>query len=153
MEKCVKCGEKGEDRRILWMSCFYSMSEMKGIPFSEVFLYGIDSRKVKPTKKIKCTSTKLDKDGKEIKISMMIPSGEYTTKAKFRRKLFYTLRVCKECRADWMKAIENWFVTPKEEQNSCGSGIFVRDMGVNKEITYREWARLNSQRIGDKTSG
>lgn len=53
-------------------------------------------------------------------------------------KKFYTLRVCKECRADWMTAIKNWFenVEPKKE---CGSGIYVREFGGIKEVSDEEW--------------
>lgn len=34
MEKCQRCGDEGYDRRTLWMSCFYLMSEL-GLPFEE----------------------------------------------------------------------------------------------------------------------
>jgi hypothetical protein len=37
MERCMRCGEEGEDRRTLWMACFYEMKEL-GIPFMEQFL-------------------------------------------------------------------------------------------------------------------
>ena len=51
---------------------------------------------------------------------------------------FYTLKVCKECRAEWMVAIESWFktVTLKE---SPGSGIFTRRNGATVEIPEEEW--------------
>lgn len=54
---------------------------------------------------------------------------------------FYTLRVCKDCRADWMHAIENWFHTKPSPEPSCGSGIFVRDLGATREISHEEWQK------------
>lgn len=53
----------------------------------------------------------------------------------------YTLRVCKRCRSDWMKAIKNWFQSPIIEEESCGSGIFIREFGEIKEISDEEFAR------------
>lgn len=58
---------------------------------------------------------------------------------------FFTLRVCKDCRADWMAAIKSWFDTPVERE-VCGSGIFVRENGATREITREEWDRRNPGR-------
>lgn len=58
---------------------------------------------------------------------------------------FYTLRVCKDCRADWMQAIKTWFDT-KPSKESCGSGIFVRRNGTSVEISQEEWNELNPGR-------
>ena len=52
---------------------------------------------------------------------------------------FHTLRVCKDCRSDWMKAIEYWFHDIEPKRKSCGSGIFVREYGATVEITEEEW--------------
>lgn len=90
MEKCQRCGEDGEDRRTLWMACFYEMIEL-GLPF--------------------------EKDDK-----------------------FYKLLVCKDCRADWLSAIQEWFNTMVVRE-SCGSGIFVRKHGASVEISDEEWYR------------
>ena len=54
---------------------------------------------------------------------------------------FYTLRVCKDCRASWMQAIKDWFNEPIVKEESCGSGIYIRENGINKEITEEEWTR------------
>jgi len=51
---------------------------------------------------------------------------------------FYTLRVCKDCRSDWMRSIQYWFNTPMPRE-PCGSGIYVRDFGSNREITLEEY--------------
>jgi len=36
-ETCVRCKEQDEDRRTLWMACFYDMDEMK-LPFEKEVL-------------------------------------------------------------------------------------------------------------------
>ena len=54
---------------------------------------------------------------------------------------FYTLLVCKSCRASWMEAIQNWFFSRTPQTESCGSGIFVRENGATNEITQEEWDR------------
>lgn len=58
---------------------------------------------------------------------------------------FFTLRVCKDCRGDWMGAIKTWF-NDKPVRESCGSGIFVRRNGATVEITREEWDELNPGR-------
>lgn len=97
METCQRCKETDEDRRTLWMACFYEMNEL-GIPFEQIGLSHLGSL-----------------------------------------RHFYTLRVCKTCRADWMQAIQQWFNTPIQPEQSCGSGIYIRCNGVNVEITREEW--------------
>lgn len=52
---------------------------------------------------------------------------------------FFTLRVCKTCRADWMEAIKDWFSCPTGPQPSCGSGIYVRRFGDTVEVTEEEF--------------
>jgi hypothetical protein len=56
---------------------------------------------------------------------------------------FYTMRVCKDCRADWMSAIQNWFHAGKRDMPSCGSGIYIRRNGALIEITEEEWYVLH----------
>lgn len=47
-------------------------------------------------------------------------------------KEFFTLKVCKECRADWMLAIQEWFRI-KPEVDNIGSGYYVRELGATRE--------------------
>ena len=54
---------------------------------------------------------------------------------------YYKLIVCKRCRAEWMKAIKAWFETPVDN-NSPGSGIYVRHLGFSKEVSQDEYARM-----------
>ena len=104
MEKCQRCGEVGEDRRTLRMECFYNMAELP-IPFT------IQNAKLLDTKQ------------------EIAGFGDM-----FGSKLnLYTLRVCKDCRSDWMQAIRGWFTIVQKPQ-STGSGIFVRNLGKNEEI-------------------
>ena len=63
-----------------------------------------------------------------------------------RKFNFFTLRVCKECRADWMSAIECWFKAVPKKTESCGSGIFVRLHGINVEISLEEWEQLQKEK-------
>ncbi len=46
MEECQRCKEVDEDRRSLWMSCFYEMDELK-MPFVHKFLKDADDSKYK----------------------------------------------------------------------------------------------------------
>ncbi len=105
MEQCQRCKEVDEDRRSLWMACFYEMDELH-LPF--------DKKKMK--------------DADETLYQ------------------FYTLRVCKNCRSDWMKSIQCWFHDVEPQTKSCGSGIFVREFGANVEITEEEWYRRNPEK-------
>jgi len=121
-EICQRCGEKDYDRRTLWMSCLYAMEEL-GLPFET------NNVVVRVDKALKANESP---EGKPIVTTGFIPK-------------FYTLTVCKECRADWMMVIKNWF-NEKPVRESCGSGIFVRRNGATVEITEEEWREENPDR-------
>ena len=53
----------------------------------------------------------------------------------------YKLLVCKNCRAEWMAAVELWFKNV-DLRKHLGTGIFVRHYGANLEITEAEWERM-----------
>lgn len=53
---------------------------------------------------------------------------------------FYTLRVCKRCRADWMMAIKRWFETKPSKEDS-DTGIYVRQFGANIQVTEEEFKK------------
>lgn len=95
MEKCDRCGVIGDDRRTLWMACLYEMREL-GIPFELVSLRGstvehaVGKENVPPLGMLdKFSTTYVDPDS--------------------TRRVFYTMRVCKGCRSDWMRAIKEWY--------------------------------------------
>lgn len=134
-EKCQRCGERGEDRRTLWMACLYEMNEL-GLPLKQCRIRGEYLRKTGKRKSFTGDVPVFKK-----------PSGEDRDRENFN---FYTLSVCKSCRADWMNAIKNWFnkgVREIDEAASVGSGIFVRRNGATIEITDEEWVRDNPHRM------
>lgn len=144
MERCVRCGEEGEDRRTLRMDCFYDMKEL-GIPFENEMIF-------KPENSVEndVDHYEVVQNPKEVELPggqrIVIGSAIITTTARLRTGGLYTLRVCKECRGEWLAAISDWFKKPKPEADSCGSGIFVRRNGATVEITEEEWFRLNPDR-------
>ena len=130
-EKCQRCKETGEDRRMLWMDCFYAMQELK-VPFKKMAIKGFLQKQV-GRKKLPILKVKIpiwaNVDGVE--------EGFFP---------FYQLRVCKNCRSEWMSAIEDWFNRPLLKQESCGSGIFIREKGALREITREEWNRRHGKK-------
>ena len=146
-EKCARCGHGGEDRRTLWMKCFYAMEELK-IPFEEKVLFNTaDHAQFQKFKE----PTKLNLgDGR----SVVLDGGTVTTDYELTPHKLYTLRVCKRCRAEWLNSIRTWFFSAPEGEDSdatdevekkvsVGSGIFVRRNGSMVEITDEEWYELN----------
>lgn len=59
-------------------------------------------------------------------------------------KKFYTLRVCKDCRASWMGTIEQWF-SLRPQKIPLGTGIYIREHGATREITQEEWEARHAQ--------
>lgn len=74
---------------------------------------------------------------------LKLPFKPHVLKDDDLKHLFYTLRVCKDCRSQWMTAIQTWFNEGKRDFPSCGSGIYIRRNGENVEITEEEWFALN----------
>ena len=136
-EKCVRCGDVGEDRRTLWMACFYAMQELH-VPFEQVMLRGT-RHKYLGEKVIRPAATR--EDGAVFPEFSVPEYDETPTSAEPKDNAFYTLRVCKDCRSDWMATIKKWFNDPPTVRTSCGSGIWIRENGATKEITHEEWDR------------
>jgi hypothetical protein len=103
-ERCARCGEVGQDRRTLWMSCLYAMEET-GIPFDTP-----------------------DPDASPYHIR------------------FYTLRVCKACRGQWLAAIKEWFHNVPAPPEEDGDTIYVRELGATVVISRAEWDRRQKER-------
>lgn len=124
-ETCQRCGEKGHDRRTLWMACFYQMDEI-GLPFKQVAIKG----------------EYLEHVGDEPSglLNVDIPKFERTD-GKIKQHNFYQLRVCKKCRSDWLMTIAKWFIdiVPEEE---TGTGIYIRKLGNTVEISKEEYEQL-----------
>lgn len=147
-EQCQRCKEYGEDRRTLWMACFYKMDERGDIPYQETHLHTLQLEQL--------NKKTVEKEYRSRKGTLESPSyeqpwethkytiDEYTPKSleqKTDLRGFYTLRVCKGCRGDWMQSIKNWFHSPPPAFESPGTGIYVRENGRNVEITEEEWYR------------
>jgi hypothetical protein len=65
---------------------------------------------------------------------------------KLGERRFYTLRVCKGCRASWLAAIEAWFSEkPETEDDDPEADIPIRERGVTHMITREEWERRRSR--------
>ena len=141
-EKCDRCGSVGEDRRTLQMACFYAMNEL-GVPFNEQLL---------------TISGRQERVGTKFITEHRFPFAEWgpidDLGGKTQTQHVFTLRVCKRCRAEWMAAIQAWFLAaPQSEDHDadsrepgCGSGIFVRENGAVREVTEEEWQKMAPDR-------
>ncbi len=139
-EICQRCGEPGTDRRTLFMACFYAMEEMD-IPFDRETLFKaveVDSVDVKNSPK----SLETERGPVTLSSGTLQFSGELSPVG------MHTLRVCKDCRASWMGAIQKWFDgnEPPEIEECSGSGIFIRHRGTNVEISRETFDRMNPGR-------
>jgi len=126
-DRCQRCGEDGQDRRTLWMACLYAMHEM-GLPFEEVMTRGV-ARTYRTDEEVTAF----------VKENLEMPEGQILNR-------FYTLRVCKDCRADWMSAIARWFGEAPKPREGTGTGVFIRDNGTNREATEEEVERMRRER-------
>jgi hypothetical protein len=95
-EKCMRCGEVDYDRRTLWMACFYDMAELD-VPFEQVAVKGVVTEKI--------GEEDLSVAGLKFKKPIYQPRKD----AESYQHQFYTLRVCKACRHEWMEMIQEWF--------------------------------------------
>lgn len=134
-DKCVRCGEVGEDRRTLWMACLYDMAELK-VPFEQVMIKGT-RHEMTGTKELRFSDV-----GPAHTVPVFSETPTYGTPNNYP---MFTLRVCKDCRGDWMRAIKTWFNTPVE-RSGCGSGIYVRKFGATQEVTLEEWERMRAEK-------
>ena len=131
-ERCQRCGQVGSDRRTLWHACWYDMGEL-GLPWEEVSVWGVECDRV--------GAQPLGNSG------LVTPIwGEPAGRPGHHP--FFTLQVCKDCRADWMAAIAAWFRAPPPPPQGCGSGIFVHELGTSREITREEWDRRQAEKGG-----
>lgn len=143
IERCQRCNieDTDGDHRTLWHACFYEMGEL-GLPFKKRQLFHANLDECELAKPPTTFDSKLPgMPPITLSPATIRCSGELTPHG------LYTLRVCKRCRSEWMAAIRNWFeVGPPVERESPGTGIFVRHLGTNVEVTEEEWRR----RAGDR---
>lgn len=95
MEICQRCGDVGYDRRTLFMACFAEMGSL-GVPFSKIRLHDAECLKDPQVLKLEPFQSEPEVDYKP-------------TDGKLQDYDFYTLRVCKKCRGEWLDAIQKWF--------------------------------------------
>lgn len=135
-DECVRCGELGEDRRTLWMAALWDMSTL-GPPFETKTLFHADLERVTDVAKM---PTEINAGGQRITIAPAVLRYE----GDIEPHQFFTLRVCKDCRSDWLRAIEEWFKGAKTPE---GEGdIPIRELGAMKMITREEWDRRRRER-------
>ena len=127
-DKCARCGEFGDDRRTLWMSCLYDMSEL-GIPLEQRSIRGTVHRYegkrpiLEPANGFPGLSAPVFADA---------PMGDPIALST------YVMRVCKTCRADWMLAIREWFGTQRKVERG---EVCLREFGAMRRVTLAEWRR------------
>lgn len=127
-EKCERCGEAGDDRRTLWMSCLYDMSEL-GIPLKQrsirgtVHAYEGERYLIEPAE---------GRPGIAVPSFADEPMGEPVALSTF------TIRVCKRCRADWMLAVRDWYAAPPRVERG---DVRVRELGAVRRVSMAEWRR------------
>lgn len=95
-EKCARCGEVDQDRRTLWMACFYSMEELH-VPFEKIAISG---------QVVTVVGEKRMKGFEDFPVPVFSEPDKDKPPDLYQ---LYTLRVCKGCRADWMGAIKGWY--------------------------------------------
>lgn len=84
----------------------------------------------------------IDEDRRTLEMACFYDMNELDVPLKLNEETrTYSLRVCKDCRSDWMKAIEYWFHNSSSKKDAGGSGIYVREFGANVEISEEEWKR------------
>lgn len=134
-ELCVRCGEHGEDRRTLLMSCFYAMEEL-GVPFKEMKIEG-ESFNRTGSKELWFGDDIEEQKRKGFRPHLTPVYSEEAT-GKVTNKNFYTLRVCKACRSSWLGVIKDWFYQKDLVERPTGTGVYVRKWGRNVELTEEE---------------
>lgn len=143
-EKCVRCGEVGEDRRTLRMACFYAMEEL-AVPFEKQQLFWADINPSKMT--LKDPAFQFETGSPSLpKITLAPPVFNY--EGELTPETLYTLRVCKDCRSDWLKAIEDWFKAGPQTPPDDGQvrNIPIRERGTTRMISREEWDERERRR-------
>jgi hypothetical protein len=138
-EKCARCGDVGEDRRTLFHACFYEMAEL-GVPFETHILFHADPEALVKAQDPVSLSPLTGH-------SVNIAAGTVKTNGELTPHKMYTLRVCKNCRADWLASVKGWFNSVPEAHKGCGSGIFMRCNGTTVEVTPDQYRQIKAGRF------
>jgi hypothetical protein len=132
-ERCDKCGLFGRDRRTLWMACFYAMNEL-GIPFTPVGFRGVVVKKTGTT------------------VWGAPTFDESPTDEAPHTHMFFTLRVCKGCRSEWMTAIRDWSRAPAGDISRWNNdeSIYGLDDTLPKLLADLEKARAEAAGLNQR---
>ena len=123
-KRCERCGEVGYDRRTLWMACLYDMQELN-IPLKEVGFFGALGQDDGIENSVRFPG---------LTIRKFLPPPD---DVKPRCHTFFTMLVCKECRASWMEAIKRWHESKRE--NIFSGDVPVRMLGGTEYVSEEEW--------------
>jgi len=110
-EICQRCRVRGEDRRTIRQAALYDLTEL-GIPFERSRIHGYYCEQN--------GMSEMELFGRVRKIPQFT---EPDLDQDARNFDFFNLRVCKECRAEWMEAIKQWFNAVPDKPASYGSDI------------------------------
>ena len=144
-EECARCGKVDCDLRTLWMACFYAMEELD-IPFEQQAIHGqtlnYRGKKELPRQGITVSA-----------FSEPAPASDAASADNARTRKFYTLRVCKRCRSEWLAAIQQWYAEgAKYRDKNCaqacvstGTGVYIRKFGHTVEATPVEVEKLRAR--------
>ena len=114
------------------MACFYAMDELD-IPFAQEAVYGHRRRVVRHERLAS--------------FNVLVPVfDEPDPDAENRHHSFFTLRVCKRCRSDWMHGIKRWYDNGYLVTDEPTEGVFVRDLGRTRLATDDEIAAMTAER-------
>jgi hypothetical protein len=134
-EICIRCGDVGEDRRTLFMSCFYAMEEL-GVPFNEIKVEGETFNRT-GSQELWFGDDKEEQKRKGFRPHLTPVYSEAAT-GKITNRAFYTLRVCKACRSSWLSTLKDWFYQKEPVARPTGTGVFLRQFGKTYELTEEE---------------
>jgi hypothetical protein len=111
------------------MACFYAMEEI-GIPFQQVSIHGAVCEKI----------------GEELLPTIQTRTSQFCDPGdrEPRHNPFFTLRVCKRCRADWLTAIRDWFGADISPEPT--SDVYIRHLGYTRAATAEEIDRLKARK-------
>jgi hypothetical protein len=124
------------------MACFYDLGELS-IPLEgELVFAAEDDAQFEQTRE----PTVMDLPG-PIDKRVVVGTGRVKTDAELIPQQQYTVRVCKDCRADWMMFQEMWWNTRfSGKSEGTGTGVFVRKHGTNVELTPEEVEQWKEER-------
>jgi hypothetical protein len=126
------------------MACLYEMGEL-GVPFEKIGLRGALVEKV--------VGRENRPWGEEDVFSQTLRSSIDVGEVDQILRVFYTLRVCKGCRANWLDRIKMWFRAPPNEINEWNNDSRQCPEEIDRLLARAEALRVElvgiEQRLND----